>query len=77
MSASPEVVRTRSDDLPEAKATNFSDAKAEFDRRHATASEAECIVPVNGKFRVSAPIRDAHGIPNEEYYNGKLSVKRR
>jgi type I restriction enzyme M protein len=49
-------------------AQDFSEAKAEFDKNHATASTAKCIVPVNGKVRASAPIRDAHGNPSEEYY---------
>jgi len=32
------------------------------------ASTAKCIVPVNGKVRATAPIRDVHGKPSEEYY---------
>jgi|GEM_PF-185717 len=46
----------------------FSEAKAEFDKKHSGATTAKCIVPVNGKTRDAAPIRDAHGKPSEEYY---------
>ena len=46
----------------------FSEAKADFDATHRTAATAKCLVPVNGKVRDPAPIRDAHRKPNEEYY---------
>jgi type I restriction enzyme M protein len=48
--------------------TTFAQAKNEFDLLHATAQTAECIVPVNGKHKVEASIRDAEGRPSEEYF---------
>lgn len=49
-------------------ARTFTSAKTDFDRKHKTAATAQCIVPVNGKSRDSAVIRDAHGKPSEEFY---------
>ena len=46
----------------------ISEAKADFDAAHGTAATAKCLVPVNGKHRDSAPIRDVHGKPSKEYY---------
>jgi hypothetical protein len=62
--------------LPDSRAKHFSAAKAEFDKNHATASRARCIVPVNGKVRASAPIRDAYGKPSEEYYKWQFIYSR-
>ncbi|MCX6901863.1 MAG: N-6 DNA methylase [Verrucomicrobia bacterium] len=46
----------------------FSSAKADFDQKHLTAATTKCIVPVNGKARDAASIRDKQGKPSEEYY---------
>jgi type I restriction enzyme M protein len=46
----------------------FSQAKIEFDEKHAFAPTAECIVPVNGKIIGTASIRDVRGKQSEEYY---------
>ena len=48
--------------------TTFSTAKNDFDKAHRKSKTAKCIVPVNGKSRDAASIRDAHGKPSEEYY---------
>lgn len=47
---------------------SFAEAKLDFDKKHATAKEAKCIVPVNGKARASISIRDKQGNQSEEYY---------
>ncbi len=46
----------------------FATAKIEFDTAHKNAKTAKCIVPVNGKSKSDASIRDVHGNPSEEYY---------
>ncbi len=46
----------------------FSEAKAVFDAKHKTASQAECIVPVRAKSHAPVSIRSGSGVPNEEYY---------
>src|ERR1039458_9937760 len=46
----------------------FTSAKNDFDQKHRTAPTAKCVVPVNGKTRDTASIRDTHGKPSEEYY---------
>jgi type I restriction enzyme M protein len=48
--------------------STFTEAKNEFDRVHATAKQAKCVVPVNGKKCDAASIRDIRGRPSEEYY---------
>lgn len=47
---------------------SFAVAKAEFDEAHATADITRCIVPVNGKPRDVAGIRDVRAQASEEYY---------
>src|ERR1700693_3777602 len=54
--------------IPQTTARHFSEAKANFDRLYQARETTPCIVPVNGKTRSSATIRDAQGKPNEEYY---------
>jgi len=49
-------------------ATTFSTAKAAFAAEHKNAKVAKCIVPVNGKSKDSASIRDIQDKPSEEYY---------
>lgn len=49
------------------KAT-FAAAKNDFDQAHRNSKTAKCIVPVNGKSRAAAGIRDTQGRPSEEYY---------
>lgn len=46
----------------------FTTAKNDFDAVHKNAKTAKCIVPVNGKSKDTAFIRDTHGKPSEEYY---------
>lgn len=46
----------------------FTVAKNEFDRAHVKSQTAKCIVPVNGRVRESASIKDKSGKPSEEYY---------
>ena len=46
----------------------FTTAKNDFDAAHKNAKTAKCIVPVNGKTKDTASIRDTHGKPSEEYY---------
>jgi len=46
----------------------FTTAKNDFDAVHKNAKTAKCIVPVNGKSKDTASIRDTHGKPSEEYY---------
>jgi type I restriction enzyme M protein len=46
----------------------FATAKNDFDNKHHNSRTAKCIVPVNGKSRDAASIRDTHGKPSEEYY---------
>lgn len=46
----------------------FTTAKHDFDAAHKHAKTAKCIVPVNGKTKDTASIRDTHGNPSEEYY---------
>src|SRR5439155_4598660 len=47
---------------------NFSTAKAEFDQKHKNVKETNCLVPVRGKPHGPVTIRNAKGMPNEEYY---------
>lgn len=47
---------------------NFASAKIDFDNTHKTAKTSKCLVPVNGKTKADAVIRDINGQPNEEYY---------
>jgi type I restriction enzyme M protein len=51
-----------------ATAKTFASAKNDFDNAHANSPTVKCIVPVNGKSRDTASIRDTHGKPSEEYY---------
>lgn len=46
----------------------FTAAKNDFDDAHKSAKTAQCVVPVNGKTKSTAPIRDTLGKPGEEYY---------
>lgn len=46
----------------------FATAKNQFDAKHASATHAECIVPVRGKPHAPIAIRSATGQPNEEFY---------
>lgn len=46
----------------------FASAKADFDFKHRNLPTAKCLVPVNGKSKADAPIRDVHGNPSEEFY---------
>jgi len=46
----------------------FAAAKAHFDAKHATATHADCIVPVRGKPHTPVSIRSASGGTNEEFY---------
>jgi hypothetical protein len=46
----------------------FTVAKNDFDKAHVNLQTAKCIVPVNGKVRESASIKDKSGKPSEEYY---------
>ena len=46
----------------------FATAKQDFDNAHRAAAATKCIVPVNGKHKRDAAIRDGHGKPSEEYY---------
>ncbi|MEM1059324.1 MAG: N-6 DNA methylase [Verrucomicrobiota bacterium] len=46
----------------------FTTAKNDFDAKHITAKTAQCIVPINGKTKATASIRDSRGNPSEEYY---------
>jgi type I restriction enzyme M protein len=48
--------------------TTFAAAKNDFDQAHKNAKTAKCLVPVNGKSKADAPIRDVHGNPSEEFY---------
>jgi type I restriction enzyme M protein len=48
--------------------TTFAFAKNAFDLQHQNAKTAKCIVPVNGKSRDEASIRDKSGNRSEEYY---------
>src|SRR5580658_1721650 len=47
---------------------NFAAAKTDFDVAHRNSKTAKCLVPVNGKSRDTASIKDIHGKPSEEYY---------
>lgn len=47
--------------------TAFTAAKNDFDKAHRNSKTAKCIVPVNGKDRDSAAIRDKHGKHSEQY----------
>lgn len=46
----------------------FAAAKNDFDQAHKTSRTTKCIVPINGKSRGDASIRDTHGEPSEEYF---------
>jgi type I restriction enzyme M protein len=46
----------------------FAEAKNRFDNHHASATYAECIVPVRGKPHPPVPIKTSAGERNEEYY---------
>jgi hypothetical protein len=46
----------------------FTVAKNDFDKAQVNLQTAKCIVPVNGKVRESASIKDKSGKPSEEYY---------
>jgi type I restriction enzyme M protein len=46
----------------------FTSAKQRFDKLHATANTATCVVPVDGKPHPPVSIRDVAGKLNEEYY---------
>lgn len=48
--------------------TTFATAKNDFDKVHRNSKTAKGIVPVNGKPRDIASIRDTHGKPSEDYY---------
>ena len=51
-----------------APSISFAAAKNQFDAKHATATHADCIVPVRGKTQAPISIRSAAGQPNEEFY---------
>lgn len=54
--------------VPAMSSPAFAAAKAQFDAKHATATHANCIVPVRGKPHTPVSIRSASGETNEEFY---------
>ncbi len=53
---------------PEKPTVSFAAAKNAFDTEHATATHADCIVPVRGKAHAPVSIRSVSNQPNEEFY---------
>src|SRR5436853_495683 len=53
--------------INEAKIT-FATVKSDFDSAHRNAKMVKCIVPVNGKYRDTALIKNTQGKLSEEYY---------
>src|SRR5688500_11813469 len=46
----------------------FAEAKRQFDELHTGRPTTTCLVPVNGRIRADASIRDSRGNRNEDYF---------